>query len=215
MLQFIYRIFVFTAMLGVVIAAAVGLTALAPGAATFPFFFMLLLIPAFVFMLFTYQVIYDDTIRRVANRGRRGIAEVMRKRGRNLNNVIAKKANLTRLNLEGFSMQGANLEGAKLNGSSAASIDMSRAQARRSRMNRGIFKNGRFLKSNLRKSRMRYSDFSGANFTDADMREANLKGANLSHANLEGANLKGAIFNGQTKLPFDRNNALERGMVYV
>jgi uncharacterized protein YjbI with pentapeptide repeats len=54
-----------------------------------------------------------------------------------------------------------------------------------------------------------------ANLESADLRSADLRTANLAMANLKGANVYGAMIDQWTELPFARDEALKRGMVYL
>ncbi len=58
-----------------------------------------------------------------------------------------------------------------------------------------------------------------ANLVNANLEKANLKRANLRFADLTGANLNGAdlhyaIFNEETLLPFSKEEAIKRGMLF-
>ena len=70
-----------------------------------------------------------------------------------------------------------------------------------------------FKDANLKNAKLQNSNMVGANFENADLSNANLKGAVLKLVNLEGANLENAQFNSKTILPFDKSEALERGMI--
>lgn len=74
--------------------------------------------------------------------------------------------------------------------------------------------------SDLKAAALSNSNLSGANLprsvlSGADLTGADLSGANLIMAKLGDAKLQGAIFNERTILPFDRKEALRRGMVFV
>jgi uncharacterized protein YjbI with pentapeptide repeats len=49
----------------------------------------------------------------------------------------------------------------------------------------------------------------------ANLSRADLRHADLADSDLDGADLRGARFNVQTRLPFDRDEALRRGMIFV
>ena len=72
----------------------------------------------------------------------------------------------------------------------------------------------------LKAAQLPLANMSGANLPRADLSGADLTGADLSGANmimtkLTDTKLEGAIFNERTVLPFDRKEALRRGMIFV
>lgn len=87
-----------------------------------------------------------------------------------------------------------NLSHADLHGSDLRSADLS----------------GTVLtKANLSEARLDH-----ARLDDADLRGADLRSANLSEAHLNDTKLYGAFFNKKTLLPFDKGEAIRRGMVF-
>ena len=64
-------------------------------------------------------------------------------------------------------------------------------------------------KANLSEARL-----DKAKLNRADLRGADLRSCNLSEASLTGANLYGAFFNQKTRLPFDKAEAIRRGMIF-
>ena len=74
--------------------------------------------------------------------------------------------------------------------------------------------------ADMKNANLKDVDLSGANLSRADLTGANLTGANLSGASMmltkiKDARLEGAIFNERTILPFSRQDAEKRGMVFV
>lgn len=108
--------------------------------------------------------------------------------------------------------------------------DFQGIRAMRLRANAITIEKSSFVKANLTDARMvavrayradfSYSNLSGANLSRSDLRFANFTQADLSEANLEGTLLDeavflGARFNQKTRLPFSRDQALQRGMTWV
>jgi hypothetical protein len=58
-------------------------------------------------------------------------------------------------------------------------------------------------------------DYGGSRLRDANLSRAGLEWADLRDTDLSGADLRGARFSPRTQLPFDRDEALRRGMVFV
>lgn len=61
---------------------------------------------------------------------------------------------------------------------------------------------------------MRKANLQNANLENANLKRANLREADLTGANLKGADLRFAIFNDETILPFSKDEAIQRGMVF-
>lgn len=101
-----------------------------------------------------------------------------------------RQAFLRRADLKGAILSWADLTGAHLEGAVMTEVKANGASFR------GAFLSGAALK--------------GANLMDADFR-----GADLGGAVLDDASLKRAVFDRDTKLPFGRDEALRRGMVFA
>jgi hypothetical protein len=67
----------------------------------------------------------------------------------------------------------------------------------------------------LEKAQLAGANLARANLVKANLRNSNLQGANLMLANLENAELAGAQFSSRTILPFSREEAEKRGMVFI
>ncbi len=214
MLGFIYKMIVYIGILAIAAIAATGLAAAVPGFATFPFFVLALLLPVAVFAFLTHRMIFEDTIRRVRNRGFIHVANKIQRNGQSLDNLHAEKVDFHGLNLEGYSMKCADLEKAKMVRTSGLYSDFSKAFLEKARLSLGNFRRARFNKANLKNSRLRYGHFVGADFTGADLRQSNVKGADFSDANFQNAELEGAFLttkpNGlsQKKRPFEEEPSL-------
>jgi uncharacterized protein YjbI with pentapeptide repeats len=57
-------------------------------------------------------------------------------------------------------------------------------------------------------------DYGGSRLRAARLSGADLTWSDLRAADLEGADLRNAGFNQHTRLPFDHNEALRRGMLF-
>jgi uncharacterized protein YjbI with pentapeptide repeats len=101
-----------------------------------------------------------------------------------------------RVNITYLALDGANLRGADFTGNGCYLTEIERSDLTGARL------------TGLRGSDCR--------FTGSDLTGADLRGATLPRpATLEGAILTGARFDAGTRLPFDRDEALTRGMVEV
>ena len=69
--------------------------------------------------------------------------------------------------------------------------------------------------SNLEKASLERSDLHGATLIHADLRQANLKGANLEDVSCDEAIWEGAIADENTVLPFSREEAEKKGVVFI
>ena len=69
--------------------------------------------------------------------------------------------------------------------------------------------------SSLSRANLAGARMDHANLEAADLRSADLRAANLASANLTDANVYGAMIDQWTALPFTRDEALKRGMVYL
>lgn len=101
-----------------------------------------------------------------------------------LNSKLPESEELPRPNLSNADLHGADLRTADLSGSILAKANLSEARLDRAKLNK------------------------------ADLRGADLRSCNLSEARLNGANLYGAFFNQKTRLPFDKAEAIRRGMIF-
>jgi len=100
------------------------------------------------------------------------------------NAKLPESEELPRPNLSNADLHGADLRTADLSGSILAKANLSEARLDRAKLNQ------------------------------ADLRGADLRSCNLSEARLNGANLYGAFFNQKTRLPFDKAEAIRRGMIF-
>lgn len=100
------------------------------------------------------------------------------------NSPLSETEELPRPNLTLADLHGADLRTADLSGSILAKANLSEARLDKAKLNK------------------------------ADLRGADLRSCNLSEAGLNGANLYGAFFNQKTRLPFDKAEALRRGMIF-
>jgi hypothetical protein len=76
------------------------------------------------------------------------------------------------------------------------------------------FRGGRLHNSDFRESNLQNADLRSANLSYCDFRKANLKGARLSETVLLGSQWTGALFDSKTELPFSRETAQQKGMIF-
>jgi uncharacterized protein YjbI with pentapeptide repeats len=144
----------------------------------------------------------------------------------NLSNLQAERADftLTHLafaNLNGSRLRGSRFESARLIALTAGfrtdceECDFSRAQADQSDFNMASLRRTRFGGARFRGARFRDADFYFADLTFGDFSNADFRGADLWFADLFAADLRGALFNAFTRLPFDRAEAIRRGMIFT
>lgn len=69
--------------------------------------------------------------------------------------------------------------------------------------------------ANLTRANLTAARLDHANLEKADLRGADLRSAHLAAAKLREARLYGALFDKWTDLPFDKDSAIRRGMVYL
>ena len=96
-----------------------------------------------------------------------------------------------------------------LSGSALPKPDLSHADLHGADLHTADLSGTCLAKANLVEARL-----DQARLDNADLRGADLRSANLSEARLETANLYGAFFNQKTRLPFDKTEAIRRGMIY-
>jgi uncharacterized protein YjbI with pentapeptide repeats len=68
---------------------------------------------------------------------------------------------------------------------------------------------------NLARANLTEARLDHANLEQADLRGADLRSAHLAAAKLRDARLYGALFDGSTDLPFAKEDALRRGMIFL
>lgn len=88
--------------------------------------------------------------------------------------------------------------------------DLSHADLHGADLSRANLRGANLSKANLSKARLDH-----ANLEQADLRGADLRAAHLPAAKLENAHLYGALFDQWTDLPFKKDDALKRGMIYL
>ena len=69
--------------------------------------------------------------------------------------------------------------------------------------------------TNLRKSDLRGARLENAKLARSDLRGADLRAARLASADVSEAKFYGALFDQWTELPFSKQEALKRGMIYL
>lgn len=136
-----------------------------------------------------------------------------------------KENDLSRANLTG-----ANLSKAHLNGAELILAQLSHAELRGAHLAGAHLSYANLTGADLKDVDLNRADLSFADLTSADLRGASLFKTNLENADLRGADLRsarlgtarvtraklpGAIFDEATELPFDREEALELGMVLI
>lgn len=122
--------------------------------------------------------------------------------GVEINNAVLRSARLFRATLYTAQCKQADFRGADLNGASFNKAECSQADFRGMKATNTSFRN-----ANLQKSRFNYLYCQGCNFQNADLRGADLTGGFILNSRF-----KGALFNSETRLPFSREQALEKGM---
>ncbi len=144
----------------------------------------------------------------------------------NLSNLQAERAdftlaNLAFANLNGSRLRGSRFESARLIGLIAGfrtdceECDFSRVQGDQADLNMASLRRTRFSGARFRGARFRDADFYFADLTFGDFSNADFRGADLWFADLFAAELRGAYFNSFTRLPFDRAEAVRRGMIFT
>jgi uncharacterized protein YjbI with pentapeptide repeats len=140
---------------------------------------------------------YDATTGRcVGADGAEGLNPVTKELLRATRDLECADLRAGRVNITYLALDGANLRGADFTGNGCYLTEIERSDLTGARL------------TGLRGSDCR--------FTGSDLTGADLRGATLPRpATLEGAILTGARFDAGTRLPFDRDEALTRGMVEV
>jgi uncharacterized protein YjbI with pentapeptide repeats len=144
----------------------------------------------------------------------------------NLANLMAERtdftlANLAFANLNGSQLRGSRFDSARLIGITAGfrtnceECDFTRVQADQADFNMASLRRTRFSGARFRGARFRDADFYFADLTFGDFSNADFRGADLWFADLFAADLRGAYFNSFTRLPFDRAEAVRRGMIFT
>jgi uncharacterized protein YjbI with pentapeptide repeats len=140
-----------------------------------------------------------------------------------LSNLTAERADftfadLTTANLDGSRLRGSRFESARMMGISAGfradleECDFSRARGDQADLNFASLRRSKFNGARFPGARFRDADFYFADLTFGDFRNADFRGADLSFADHFAADLRGALYNSFTRLPFDRAEAVRRGM---
>lgn len=88
--------------------------------------------------------------------------------------------------------------------------DLSQSDLHGSDLSRADLRGANLSRANLMEAKLDH-----ANLENADLRGADLRSAHLSAARLKDARLYGAIINRWTTLPFDKDTALSKGMIYL
>jgi uncharacterized protein YjbI with pentapeptide repeats len=141
-----------------------------------------------------------------------------------LANLQAERSDFTLANLAYAQLNGAHLRGSRFESARMIAIaagfrmeceecDFSRVQGDQADFNMASLRRTRFSGARFRGARFRDADFYFADLTFGDFSNADFRGADLSFADLFAADLQGAWFNAFTRLPFDRAEAVRRGMV--
>lgn len=89
-------------------------------------------------------------------------------------------------------------------------VDLSHADLHRSDLRNANLNGANLARANLSSARLDHASLVGANLRGADLR-----GAHLPAAKTANAHLYGAIFDHMTDLPFEKEEALRRGMIYL
>ena len=97
-----------------------------------------------------------------------------------------------------------NLSGAIIKSSNLSHANFSSAS----------FRGARLQNLDFRESNLQGADLRGANLSYSDFRKADLKGALLGETVMFGSQWTGALFNAQTELPFTREVAQQKGMIF-
>lgn len=92
----------------------------------------------------------------------------------------------------------------------STSADMSHCELSGSNLSHADLRNANLNHANLSRCRLEMADLSGA-----DLRGADLRAARLESAQLDQARLYGALFDPGTRLPFDKESALRKGMIFL
>ncbi|MCB9091987.1 MAG: pentapeptide repeat-containing protein [Halobacteriovoraceae bacterium] len=109
--------------------------------------------------------------------------------------------------------------------------NLSRANFTRSNLRYANFTQANLKGASLHSANLECSSFKSADLKGTDISDANLKWVDLTEANLYGADLSNSdlsnvyydtktefnctFFNKKTRLPFSREDAINRGMIYV
>jgi len=88
--------------------------------------------------------------------------------------------------------------------------DLSHSDLHGADLRHADLRNANLNKANLCEARLDKADLRGA-----DLRGADLRSAHLAAARVQETRLHGAMFNQWTDLPFDKNEALKKGMIYL
>lgn len=124
-------------------------------------------------------------------------------------------ANLSEAHLDGAELVLARLSHAELRRASLAGAHLSYANLHEADLKDIDLSNADLSFATLTQTDLRGARMFGANLENADLRAADLRGVNLINARLTRTELAGAIFNEATRLPFDRKEALDLGMIFM
>lgn len=123
----------------------------------------------------------------------------------NLNNTSFMRSTIMQTQFEDNKAKNMNLSGSYLKGVSFAESDL-----------QNLLANGtRFMKVSFQNCDLRRADFWGSFLFRSDFSGADLRGANLENTSLLLSHFTKAQFNHKTKLPFSKEEAIKKGMVFV
>jgi uncharacterized protein YjbI with pentapeptide repeats len=138
-------------------------------------------------------------------------------------------------NFSGTRLYKLNMEGTKLESALFSGVLMNTASFKKAQMQSSNFASSSIAYAQFESANLYYSTFAGSyivnsSFENADLRDASLAAATLTDVSFKNADLrgtsfdgaqvkkgtswKGARFNQYTRLPFSRNEAEQKGMIF-
>jgi uncharacterized protein YjbI with pentapeptide repeats len=120
------------------------------------------------------------------------------------------QADLTSADFKGCTFTGANFTAAVLSDTSMKEADFTA-----SKLGAAILRGTDFSGANLKKADLRMTKIESSLFVKTHLEEADLGTISLKDSDLSGAYLTGAKFNKRSVLPFDKDEALKLGMLFV
>jgi uncharacterized protein YjbI with pentapeptide repeats len=139
----------------------------------------------------------------------------------NFNNANLSLSDLTHSHLFGTDFHSANLEQVNMSLSALRKTTFRYANLKDAIIMHAIIIRADFVSADLTgailsDSNILATNFDSANLENADLRNVNFLGnGHFGPSNLENVIFKGAKFNLATKLPFDKQEAIRKGMVYI
>ena len=177
--------------------------------------FSLILIGFIILFAFVKRVETIELSQQLENSGYPYLAKLVLCSGHNLSHVDLHNINFHQASMEGFNLCGCQLQDAKFTCSHCNWINLSESMAVHSHFDKVKMKHADLHKANFEGSSFYYANLKGSDLEDADFRNTNLKGANLARINQKNTHWEGAVFNKDTHLPFNRDLAFKKGMVFM